>query len=177
MLVAQSCLTLCNSKDCSPPGSSVHGILQARILEWVAMPSSRESSWPRDKTRISCIAGRFFTFWATSEAHSFRDMCDSFILKTGFFLKMKIKCALIFLNTILVENGDKKKQMQKNMGNLLKMCSFPQYPSTPSSCNTKLVQLMFSSKFHCNSKRNMLEVSRSLRGSVVFIDSKQKSLN
>ena len=48
-----------------------------------------------------------------------------------------------FLNTILVENGDKKKQMQKNMGNLLKMSSFPQYSSTPSSCNTKLVQLTF----------------------------------
>ena len=42
------CLTLCDPMDCSPPGSSVHGIIQARILEWVAMPSSRGSSWPRD---------------------------------------------------------------------------------------------------------------------------------
>ena len=48
-------------------GSSVHGILQARILEWVAISSSR-SSWPRDQTRVSCIAGRFFTVWATREA-------------------------------------------------------------------------------------------------------------
>ena len=47
-LVTQSCLTLCDPVDCSPPGSSVHGILQARILEWAAMPSSRESSQPRD---------------------------------------------------------------------------------------------------------------------------------
>ena len=47
--VAQSCLTLCDPMDCSPPGSSVHGILQARILEWVAMPSSRGSSQPRDQ--------------------------------------------------------------------------------------------------------------------------------
>ena len=46
--VAQSCLTLCDPMDCSPPGSSVHGILQARTLEWVAMPSSRGSSQPRD---------------------------------------------------------------------------------------------------------------------------------
>ena len=46
--VTQSCLTLCDPMDCSPPGSSVHGILQARILEWVAMPSSRGSSWLRD---------------------------------------------------------------------------------------------------------------------------------
>ena len=54
----------CNSMDHSPPGSSVHGILQTRILEWVAMLSSRGSSWPRDRTCISCIfcfAGEFFT--------------------------------------------------------------------------------------------------------------------
>ena len=49
--VAQSCPSLCNPMDCSPPGSFVHGILQARILEWVAMPSSRESSQPRDQTQ------------------------------------------------------------------------------------------------------------------------------
>jgi len=61
VLVTQLCHTLCNSMDCSPLGSSVHGFLQARTLEWVAMPSSRESSQPRDQTQISCIAGRFFT--------------------------------------------------------------------------------------------------------------------
>ena len=55
----------CNPMDCSPPGSSVHGISQARILEWVAIPFSRGSSWPRDWTYVSCIAGRFFTVWAT----------------------------------------------------------------------------------------------------------------
>ena len=60
----QLCLTLCNPMDSGPPGSSAHGILQVRILEWLAMPSSRGSSLPRDQTRISCgscIAGRFFT--------------------------------------------------------------------------------------------------------------------
>ena len=51
--------------DCSPPGSSVHGILQARVLEWVATPFSRGSFQPRDRTLVSWIAGRFFTFWAT----------------------------------------------------------------------------------------------------------------
>ena len=56
--------------DCSPPGSSVHGILQARILEWVAIPFSRGSSWPRDQTRVSHLAGRFFTIWTTREALS-----------------------------------------------------------------------------------------------------------
>ena len=54
-LLTQSCLTLCDTMDCSPPGCSIHEILQARILEWVAMPSSRGSSWPRDCTHISCL--------------------------------------------------------------------------------------------------------------------------
>ena len=64
VLINQSCLTLCDPMDYSPPGSSVHGILQATILEWVAMPSSRGSSQPRDQTQISWIAGKFFTIWA-----------------------------------------------------------------------------------------------------------------
>ena len=55
VLVAQSCLTLCDPIDCSPPGSSVHGILQPRILEWVTISFSWGSSWPRDWTQVSCI--------------------------------------------------------------------------------------------------------------------------
>ena len=58
--VAQSCLTLCDPVDCSLPGSSVHGILQARILEWVAISFSRVSSQPRDQTQVSRIGGRRF---------------------------------------------------------------------------------------------------------------------
>ena len=58
--VAQLCPTLCNPMDCNTPGSSVHGILQARILEWVAISFSRGSSRPRDPTQVSCIAGRHF---------------------------------------------------------------------------------------------------------------------
>ena len=65
--VGQLCPALCNLMDCSLPGSSVHGIFQARILEWVAIPFSRASSQPRDWTQVSCIAGRFFTVWATRE--------------------------------------------------------------------------------------------------------------
>ena len=57
----QWCLTLSDFMDCSPPGSSVIGILQARTMEWVAISSSRGSSPPRDGTWVSCIAGRFFT--------------------------------------------------------------------------------------------------------------------
>ena len=59
--VSQSCPTLCDPMDCSPPGSSAHGISQARILEWVAIPFSRGCTRPRDRTWVSCIAGRFFT--------------------------------------------------------------------------------------------------------------------
>ena len=54
-LVAKLCLTLCDLMDCSPPGSSVHGISQAKILEWVAISISRGSSWPRDRTHVFCI--------------------------------------------------------------------------------------------------------------------------
>ena len=67
VLVAQLCMTLSDSMDCSLPGSSVQGILQARILEWVTIPFSRVSSWPRDQTLVSCTAGRFFTVWTKRE--------------------------------------------------------------------------------------------------------------
>ena len=69
MLVTQMCPTVCDPMDCSPPGSSVHGILQAKILEWVAIPFSRGSSQPKDQAHVSYIADGFFTIWATSEAH------------------------------------------------------------------------------------------------------------
>ena len=68
--VTQSCLTLCDPMDCSLPGSSVHGIFQAGILEWVAISFSRGSSWPRDWIWVSRIVGRCFTVWATREAHN-----------------------------------------------------------------------------------------------------------
>ena len=66
----QSCPTLCDPMDYSPPGCFIRGILW-RILEWVAMPFSTGSSQPRDQTQVSRTAGRFFTIWATQEAHSF----------------------------------------------------------------------------------------------------------
>ena len=64
-MCAQLCPTLCDYVDCSPPGSSVHGILQAKVLEWEAVSFSRVSSQLRDGIQVSCIAGRFFTAWAT----------------------------------------------------------------------------------------------------------------
>ena len=62
-------LSLCDPMDCSPPGSSVHGIFQARILEWVAISSSRGYFRPRDSTHVSCIGRRVLYHWATWEAH------------------------------------------------------------------------------------------------------------
>ena len=71
--VTQSCPTLCDPMDCSLPGSSVHGIFQARILEWVAISFSRGSSQPRDRSRVSRIVGRRFTIWATRAKVVFKE--------------------------------------------------------------------------------------------------------
>ena len=68
MEVAQSCTTVCDPMDYSLPGFFVHGILQARTLEWVAISFSRQSYQSGDKTRVSRIVGRHFTIWATREA-------------------------------------------------------------------------------------------------------------
>ena len=69
--VAQSCPTLWDPMDCSLPGSSLHGILQARVLEWVTISFSRGSSWPRDRTLVSCIPGKHFNLWATREVKEY----------------------------------------------------------------------------------------------------------
>ena len=81
--VTQSCPPLCDSVDCSPSGSSVHGILQTIILEWVAISFPRGSSKPRDRTLVSHMAGRFFTSWATREAHEHLKTLVKFIVGKG----------------------------------------------------------------------------------------------
>ena len=72
---AQLCLTFCDPVGCNLLGFSVHGILQARILEWIAISFSRESSRPRDRTRVSHIGGRHFNLWATREAQPWSFGC------------------------------------------------------------------------------------------------------
>ena len=100
VLVAQSCLILCDPTDCGQLGFSVYGILQARILEWIDIPFSREASQPRDQTLVSCIAGRFFTIWATKEVlkikgpHRIRNIMFPLFIKKGYviqFIKMNYK--------------------------------------------------------------------------------------
>ena len=90
----RSCPTLYNPMDCNPQGSPVHGILQARILEWVAMPSSRGSSWPRNRIHISCIADRFSTHWATWETLKNTGVGCQGLLQ-GIFLTQGSKPSLI----------------------------------------------------------------------------------
>ena len=87
VLVTQSCPALCDPMHCSSLGSSVQGILQARIQEWVAIPFSRGSSQPRYWTWVSRVAGRFLTIWATREASIDSLLSATIILKsnTGFF--------------------------------------------------------------------------------------------
>ena len=82
--VAQSCPTLCNPMDCSLPVSSIHGIFQARVLEWVAISFSRGSSQPRDWAQVSCIAGRRFIIWATREAQIMSMLLLLLLLPTHF---------------------------------------------------------------------------------------------
>ena len=84
--VSQSCPTLGDLMDCSLPGSSLHGILQATVLEWVAISFSRGSSQPRDWIQVSCIPGRRFNFWATREAHlepclHLKELCKYLLIK------------------------------------------------------------------------------------------------
>ena len=101
---AQSCLTLCDPMNCSPPGSSVHGIFQARILEWITISYSRSSSQPRDRTCISCLSctGRWIlnhweeSHWITWEALLKADIWIQIILcwpesSFGFFYMMSQK--------------------------------------------------------------------------------------
>ena len=71
----QLCLTLCNPMDCNLPGSSIHAILQARILEWVVMLSARRSSQPWDRTQVSLIAGVLYYLSQQGSPHSYMTIC------------------------------------------------------------------------------------------------------
>ena len=95
VVCAQTCPVLCDHMDCSPSGSSVHGILQARILEWVAIPFFRGSSWPRDLSRVFHIAGRFFTIWATREVVKTINFIQSWSLSMPLFNVLLYKALLL----------------------------------------------------------------------------------
>ena len=95
-LVTQSCPTLWDPMDCSLLGSSVHGIFQARILKWVAIPFSRGSSWSRYRTQASYISGRFFIVWATREKLCF----EVWTLKVCGPAHLQFKLMTLFISLI-----------------------------------------------------------------------------
>ena len=105
--VAQSSPSLCDPMDCSPPCSSVHGILQARILEWVAISFSRGSSWPRDGTQVSCIVVICFNLWATREAHNrhyYVFILQSQVLADTHWLSLMLTEVLLYTISNSTEN-------------------------------------------------------------------------
>ena len=101
VLIAQSCLTLCDSMNCSLSDSSVHGILQAGILERVAISFSRGSSWLRDRTHISCLAGRSFTIELPGKPAYINWLCNFSYLRSIFSLGWKPSRAGIYFVLIL----------------------------------------------------------------------------
>ena len=106
MLVVQSCPTLCDPVGYNLPGFSVHGILQARILDWVAIPFSRGSSWSRDWTWVSCIAGRFFTTWATQGNHwSLFQFCKSWYKLLINFMDILTCVILLSMDVLTIKQS------------------------------------------------------------------------
>ena len=114
MLVAQSCPTLCKSMDCSPAASSVHGILQARILEWAAIPFSRGSAQPRDWTGVSCIAGRFFSVWATREANFISNQFTERLLESA---RCQVLCYVLEIRYKWPQEGQSQVGKIKKVSN------------------------------------------------------------
>ena len=99
-------LTSCDPMDCSPPGSCVHGLIQARTLEWVAMPSSRGSSHPRDWSQVSLISSRLFTVWATREAHSYLLNMFKLYFHTDSILLLQLIPLVIVFSLSISSNTD-----------------------------------------------------------------------
>ena len=124
----QLCPTLSNPMDCSLSGSSVHGIFQARVLEWVAISFSRGSSWPRNRIQVSCIAGRCLTVWATREALT---------SPTPSFLKDLSAATLFHLFSPLSLTPQPMAS------------DFSCHLSLSSSCQVKSVQLFTFNILHC----------------------------
>ena len=122
----------CDRMDCSLPGSSVHGILQARILQWVAISFPRGSSQSRKWIQVFCIAGRFFTDWATREAHSILwPFCVSEFCLDEIELSLQLgSWCFLFLNpvhypvsfTLLYPKGKKKKKTTWNTSTKQESC-------------------------------------------------------
>ena len=153
VIVTQSCPTLCDPMDYSPPGSFVQGTFPARMLEWVAVSFSRGSSQPRDRTQVSHTAGSFFTIWATREAQPFFIYCLSFTRFLSVSSLYQARRIVIYLSNPC----QFKWRIQSHLGNTYKLaiylkaltllplkCLFqisfqfiPQFPQLPLLFDTK----------------------------------------
>ena len=120
--VAQSCPTLFNSMNCSMPGCSVHGISQTRILEQVAISSSRGSSEPRDRTRVSCIAGEFFTAVPPRKPNLTVIDPQKFISTTGNKIQHNLKNTCTHNSKTYLQSRDLRVAIRK-YSNLRLFCS------------------------------------------------------
>ena len=124
----QPCLTLCDPMDYSPPGSSVYGILQARILEWVAMPSPMESSQPRDWTHVSmspALAVRFFTTSATRDTqvhYSYDNVLYVIKHPLSLYIVAWIVCMILSVISIISRLKNSSRFCHRRMVRLVRSC-------------------------------------------------------
>ena len=132
VLVAQSCPTLCDPVGCSPPGSSVHRIFQAKILEWIAISFSKRSSRPRDQTWISGTAGKFFTIWATGKTSLLK---YTFMPWHTFCILLWAPLGLFTLYGLLILSLQLTGQYQYTTSGIILSSTFPSLtePLEPSS--------------------------------------------
>ena len=136
--VTQSCPTLRDPMDCSLPHSSIHGIFQARVLEWIAISFSRGPSRPRERTQISCIVGRRFTVWATKFFKSHL-LCNLF--QCCFYTHHSTETTLAKITTtLIVESNDSFCNTHPKTNWLL----FKTQPKT----NCLLFKILFSLALH-----------------------------
>ena len=133
VIVAQLCLILCDPMDCSLLGSSVHGILQARVLEWIDISFSRGSSRTKDRNQLSYIAVRLFTIWATREAP-----CTLLTLFSTFGWYVPVFLSkFIWMFSLTCLSSTKfwwEKETHSECNNPQPSPSFPQYPQSPPTC-------------------------------------------
>ena len=122
--VAQSYPTLCNPMDYSLPGFSVHGIFQARVLEWVAISFSRGSSWPRYRTQVSCIAGRHFTLWATRSSGKCTQQLNKYNSSAFWSNKAWMVLLIYYKRIFSLSNGSSKRTASPSVCDLLSWLCF-----------------------------------------------------
>ena len=142
VLVAQSCLTLCDPKDCSSPGSSVYEIFQARILEGLAISFSMGSSQPRDQIQVSCIAGRLFTSRATRvivQMSKYYPASLRFHIWIFYFIQIHLGSTLshIFQNDLQILGGSVGKDLPTiagDAGQIPGQGRFPEGNGNPLHC-------------------------------------------